>query len=137
MARDNSKQKPGQETQYPTINMEVFQLTYGALVLDLVRDLQSSDGVNDRLDKIGYNIGLRLNYRINVIIFMNKFMIYCIKSILWQIFLFGFHFRMVDDFLSKAHRVNRCTDWQQIADVIAKHALKTYLGKWMVSLIIW
>ena len=75
MARDNSKQKPGQETQYPTINMEVFQLTYGALVLDLVRDLQSSDGVNDRLDKIGYNIGLRLNYRINVIIFMNKFML--------------------------------------------------------------
>lgn len=66
MARDNSKQKPGQETQYPTINMEVFQLTYGALVLDLVRDLQSSDGVNDRLDKIGYNIGLRLNYRITL-----------------------------------------------------------------------
>ena len=42
------------------MNSELFTLTYGALVLDLIRDYESADEVNGQLDKIGYNMGLRL-----------------------------------------------------------------------------
>lgn len=39
---------------------ELFSLTYGALVLELIKDLENPDDVNQQLDKIGYNIGLRI-----------------------------------------------------------------------------
>ncbi len=39
---------------------ELFTLTYGALVLDLLRDYESAEEVSNQLDKIGYNMGLRL-----------------------------------------------------------------------------
>uniref|UniRef100_A0A915PHK2 Trafficking protein particle complex subunit n=1 Tax=Setaria digitata TaxID=48799 RepID=A0A915PHK2_9BILA len=42
------------------ISGELFTLTYGALVAELLRDLESPIAVNRQLDKIGYNIGLRL-----------------------------------------------------------------------------
>ena len=92
------------------MNGELFTLTYGALVSDLdkfallfnsmqypvlVRDLDSADEVNRQLDKIGYNIGLR----------------------------------MADDFLAKNPRVGRCSEMHQAAEMVAKHGLKTYLGK--------
>uniref|UniRef100_A0A914BYR9 Trafficking protein particle complex subunit n=1 Tax=Acrobeloides nanus TaxID=290746 RepID=A0A914BYR9_9BILA len=73
---------------------ELFTLTYGALVVDLLRDLESPEEVNRQLDKIGYNIGLRI----------------------------------ADDFLSKNVNIGRCTDMHQVADIISKNALKTYLG---------
>mmetsp|Transcript_16242 Transcript_16242/g.31453 ORF Transcript_16242/g.31453 Transcript_16242/m.31453 type:complete len:187 (-) Transcript_16242:422-982(-) len=42
------------------INAELFTLTYGALVAQLVRDLEDVDKVNEKLEDMGYNIGLRL-----------------------------------------------------------------------------
>ncbi|XP_039252702.1 trafficking protein particle complex subunit 3-like [Styela clava] len=39
---------------------ELFTLTYGALVTQLIKDYERDDEVNKQLDKIGYNIGIRL-----------------------------------------------------------------------------
>ncbi|VDN22770.1 unnamed protein product [Gongylonema pulchrum] len=38
----------------------MFTLSYGALVAELLRDLENPLEVNRQLDKMGYNIGLRL-----------------------------------------------------------------------------
>ncbi|GAA6042817.1 hypothetical protein JCM8097_004443 [Rhodosporidiobolus ruineniae] len=42
------------------INAELFTLTYGALVVQLIKDYEDYDEVNKQLDKMGYNIGVRL-----------------------------------------------------------------------------
>lgn len=43
-----------------TINAEIFTLTYGSLVRQLLADLEEVDAVNKQLDTMGYNIGTRL-----------------------------------------------------------------------------
>ena len=82
-----------------TMNAELFTLTYGALVVDLLRDLESEEEVNIQLEKMGYNMGIRI----------------------------------ADDFLSKNPNIRRCTDLHQLAEVLSKHALKTYLGTVIIS----
>eukprot|EP00800_Vazella_pourtalesii_P013521 TRINITY_DN3240_c3_g1_i1.p1 TRINITY_DN3240_c3_g1~~TRINITY_DN3240_c3_g1_i1.p1 ORF type:complete len:193 (+),score=58.74 TRINITY_DN3240_c3_g1_i1:31-579(+) len=42
------------------IGTELFLLTYGALVAQLIQDYEDNDEINTQLDKMGYNIGLRL-----------------------------------------------------------------------------
>ncbi|KAJ6220484.1 hypothetical protein RDWZM_006296 [Blomia tropicalis] len=42
------------------INTDLFILTYGAIVAQLVKDYENAEEVNKQLDKMGYNIGLRL-----------------------------------------------------------------------------
>ncbi|XP_057519133.1 uncharacterized protein LOC130799875 [Amaranthus tricolor] len=42
------------------INAELFTLTYGAIVRQLLTDLEEVDQVNKQLDQMGYNIGVRL-----------------------------------------------------------------------------
>ncbi|KAG1756640.1 transport protein particle complex subunit [Suillus paluster] len=42
------------------INSELFALTYGALVVQLIQDYEDYAEVNKQLDKMGYNIGTRL-----------------------------------------------------------------------------
>ncbi|BGP22397.1 hypothetical protein JCM10295v2_001276 [Rhodotorula toruloides] len=42
------------------INAELFALTYGALVVQLVKDYEDYEEVNKQLGKMGYNIGVRL-----------------------------------------------------------------------------
>ncbi|WVQ72043.1 hypothetical protein IAR50_001587 [Cryptococcus sp. DSM 104548] len=42
------------------VNAELFTLTYGALVVQLIKDYEDYDEVNKQLDKMGYNIGTRL-----------------------------------------------------------------------------
>lgn len=41
-------------------NAELFALTYGALVVQLIQDYEDYAEVNKQLDKMGYNIGTRL-----------------------------------------------------------------------------
>jgi hypothetical protein len=41
-------------------NAELFALTYGALVAQMVKDQENVDDVNRQLDRMGYNIGVRL-----------------------------------------------------------------------------
>ncbi|KAJ0079923.1 hypothetical protein Patl1_22905 [Pistacia atlantica] len=42
------------------VNAELFTLTYGATVRQLLTDLEEVDEVNKQLDQMGYNIGIRL-----------------------------------------------------------------------------
>jgi len=42
------------------VSGELFTLTYGSLVTQLLRDYENDDEVNKQLDKMGYNIGIRL-----------------------------------------------------------------------------
>ncbi|CAI5493443.1 unnamed protein product [Closterium sp. Naga37s-1] len=42
------------------VNAELFTLTYGAMVRQLLTDLEDIEEVNKQLDAMGYNIGVRL-----------------------------------------------------------------------------
>jgi len=42
------------------INSELFSLTYGAIVMQLLKDYEEVDATNAQLEKMGYNIGVRL-----------------------------------------------------------------------------
>ncbi|KAF6260821.1 NO signaling/Golgi transport ligand-binding domain-containing protein [Scenedesmus sp. NREL 46B-D3] len=46
--------------QLEQINAEIFTLTYGSLVRQLIADFEDLDEVNKQLEKMGYNIGVRL-----------------------------------------------------------------------------
>lgn len=41
-------------------NAELFTLTYGALVTRLLKDYENIDDVNKQLERMGYNIGVRI-----------------------------------------------------------------------------
>lgn len=41
-------------------NSELLTLTYGALVTQILRDFENIDDVNKQLERIGYNMGVRL-----------------------------------------------------------------------------
>eukprot|EP01116_Phalansterium_solitarium_P005262 TRINITY_DN16756_c0_g1_i1.p1 TRINITY_DN16756_c0_g1~~TRINITY_DN16756_c0_g1_i1.p1 ORF type:complete len:134 (-),score=7.63 TRINITY_DN16756_c0_g1_i1:195-596(-) len=42
------------------INSELFTLTYGAIVTQLMKDYEDVEAVNTQLEKMGYNIGVRI-----------------------------------------------------------------------------
>ncbi|KAF5728376.1 trafficking protein particle complex subunit 3-like [Tripterygium wilfordii] len=42
------------------VNAELFTLTYGAIVRQLLTDLEEVEEVNKQLDQMGYNIGIRM-----------------------------------------------------------------------------
>lgn len=42
------------------ISYELFTLTYGAFVAQLVKDYENCDEANKQLDQIGYNMGVRM-----------------------------------------------------------------------------
>ncbi|KAJ1545086.1 transport protein particle 22 kDa subunit [Cladochytrium tenue] len=48
------------KTRSDKINAELFALTYGSLVAQLVKDYEDYGEVNKQLEKMGYNIGVRL-----------------------------------------------------------------------------
>ncbi|PVU96677.1 hypothetical protein BB559_002299 [Furculomyces boomerangus] len=48
------------KTRIERINLEFFVFTYGSLVVQLIKDFEDFDSVNKQLDKIGYNMGVRL-----------------------------------------------------------------------------
>ncbi|KAK6132921.1 hypothetical protein DH2020_033305 [Rehmannia glutinosa] len=56
---------PNPATQFSPVliawqNAELFTLTYGAIVRQLLTDLEEVEEVNKQLDQMGYNIGVRL-----------------------------------------------------------------------------
>jgi len=75
------------------VSGELFTLTYGALVSQLVKDFENDEEVNRQLEKMGYNIGVRL----------------------------------IEDFLARTNS-NKCYDFRETADVIAKTGFKMFLG---------
>ncbi|XP_077295574.1 blocked early in transport 3 [Arctopsyche grandis] len=42
------------------VNSELLTLTYGALVAQMIKDIENIDDVNKQLERIGYNMGIRL-----------------------------------------------------------------------------
>jgi len=42
------------------VSGELFTLTYGALVAQILKDVENVDDVNKQLEKMGYNMGVRL-----------------------------------------------------------------------------
>jgi hypothetical protein len=44
-------------SKMPKINAEVFTLTYGSLVMQLIKDFDDVNAVNEQLEKMGHNIG--------------------------------------------------------------------------------
>ncbi|KAI8800994.1 NO signaling/Golgi transport ligand-binding domain-containing protein [Cladochytrium replicatum] len=48
------------KTRVEKINAELFTMTYGSLVAQLVKDYEDYSEVNKQLEKMGYNIGVRL-----------------------------------------------------------------------------
>lgn len=42
------------------ISAELFTLTYGSLIAQLLKDYETDEDVNKQLEKMGYNIGVRL-----------------------------------------------------------------------------
>ncbi|PNJ89963.1 TRAPPC3 isoform 5 [Pongo abelii] len=47
-------------TESKKMSSELFTLTYGALVTQLCKDYENDEDVNKQLDKMGFNIGVRL-----------------------------------------------------------------------------
>mmetsp|Transcript_1379 Transcript_1379/g.4787 ORF Transcript_1379/g.4787 Transcript_1379/m.4787 type:complete len:182 (+) Transcript_1379:148-693(+) len=53
--------KQDASTNMPVVNSELFSLTYGSLVRQLLADYREDTAqVNSQLEKMGYNIGVRL-----------------------------------------------------------------------------
>mmetsp|Transcript_37228 Transcript_37228/g.57172 ORF Transcript_37228/g.57172 Transcript_37228/m.57172 type:complete len:193 (-) Transcript_37228:3-581(-) len=46
-------------TKMPKANAELFALTYGALVTELVRDYENIPDIHQQLEKIGHSMGVR------------------------------------------------------------------------------
>mmetsp|Transcript_110805 Transcript_110805/g.220391 ORF Transcript_110805/g.220391 Transcript_110805/m.220391 type:complete len:191 (+) Transcript_110805:57-629(+) len=55
-----SKMGEGAFARMEKVNSDVLALTYGSLVTQLLRDYEDIDAVNAQLEKMGYNIGLRI-----------------------------------------------------------------------------
>ncbi|EFN83746.1 Trafficking protein particle complex subunit 3 [Harpegnathos saltator] len=49
-----------QEFKNHNVNSELFTLTYGALVAQLLKDYENVEDVNKQLERMGYNMGIRL-----------------------------------------------------------------------------
>lgn len=54
MSRQNSR------LDTKKVNSELLTLTYGALVSQILKDVENVDDVNKQLERIGYNMGVRL-----------------------------------------------------------------------------
>ena len=56
----NSQNKSNFLDQVEKINSEILTLSYGSLMVRLIKDYEKPEEINDQLEKMGYNIGIRL-----------------------------------------------------------------------------
>lgn len=82
----------------PKANAELFALTYGTLVTELVRDYETTEEINEQLEKMGYSIGVR-----------------CVDEFLAKADQAG----MV---------IPQCRALQETAEVLAKAGFRMFLG---------
>ena len=83
----------------PKANAELFALTYGSLVTELVRDFADNvDEINSQLDRIGHSIGVR-----------------CVDEFLSKSELIGIS-------------ISACTTMRETAEVVAKIGFRMFLG---------
>jgi len=83
----------------PKANAELFALTYGALVTELIRDYDNPAQINEQLDRIGHSIGVR-----------------CVDEFLSKADTLGGGF------------VPTCNNLRETAEVISKIGFKMFLG---------
>lgn len=77
------------------VNAELVAITYGAIVSQMVNEGSDIAVLTEKLDKLGYNMGIR----------------------------------MVDEFLAKqTSSSSMCSSFKESVDVLAKVAVKMYLG---------
>ncbi|CAK9294985.1 unnamed protein product [Gordionus sp. m RMFG-2023] len=81
------------------MNSDLFIMTYGSFVTQLMKDFENDEEVNKQLDKIGYNIGIRL-----------------IDDLIAR------------SLSTSTPIINKCHDMKETADVLSKIGFKTYLN---------
>lgn len=101
----SSKAQAGQAlwAKMPKANAELFALTYGSLVTELVRDFEDPIEVNVQLERIGHSIGVR-----------------CVDELLSKA-----------DALSNlgaASAATQCSNLRDTAEVVAKVGFRMFLG---------
>ncbi|CAM9584967.1 unnamed protein product [Phaeothamnion confervicola] len=62
MAATKSHQRTGEQAwaKISKVNAELFTLTYGAMVTQLIQDFEDVNAVNQQLEAMGHNIGVRM-----------------------------------------------------------------------------
>ena len=60
MSNKNAQNKANFLGQVDRMNSEFLTLTYGSLMVRLIKDYEKPEEINDQLEKMGYNIGIRL-----------------------------------------------------------------------------
>ena len=60
MSNKNAQNKTNFLNQVEKMNSEFLTLTYGSLMVRLIKDYEKPEEINDQLEKMGYNIGIRL-----------------------------------------------------------------------------
>ena len=60
MAKRTTQTKSNFLDNVEQINSEFLTLTYGSLMVRLIKDYEKPEEINDQLEKMGYNIGIRL-----------------------------------------------------------------------------
>jgi len=99
----SSKAQAGQAlwAKMPKANAELFALTYGSLVTELVRDYEDPIEVNVQLERIGHSIGVR-----------------CVDELLSK----------ADALLSTSPAATQCSNLRDTAEVVAKVGFRMFLG---------
>ena len=98
------------------VNAELFTLTYGAIVRQLLTDLEEVDEVNKQLDQMYVQFWTCIWIWIWPIYF-HRCEFYCSVVCIFRGYNIGI--RLIDEFLAKSN-VSRCVDFRETADVIAK-----------------
>ena len=60
MSNKNAQNQANFLGKVEKINSEFLTLTYGSLMVRLIKDYEKPEEINDQLEKMGYNIGIRL-----------------------------------------------------------------------------
>ena len=59
MSNKNAQNKANFLGQVERMNSEFLTLTYGSLMVRLIKDYEKPEEINDQLEKMWYNIGIR------------------------------------------------------------------------------
>lgn len=95
-------------------NAELFTLTYGAIVRQLLTDLEEVDEVNKQLDQMYLCICF---FFVFILYFCVIVCVLICKCVIYRGYNIGI--RLIDEFLAKSN-ISTCVDFKETAEVIAK-----------------
>lgn len=98
-------------------------MTYGAIVRQLLTDLEDVEEVNKQLDQM-YGLARLAFYAFSrlALVPLCIYLLNCIKSIRLSVYSdrgYNIGIRLIDEFLAKSG-VSRCVDFKETAEMIAK-----------------